>query len=118
MTVGERIKQRRLDLGLSADAIADALGKNRATIYRYESNDIGKLPINILEPLAKALKTTPAYLMGWLDEAFDEKKDAVSDIFVRLKKDPLFFETVQELNTVTDSQLEVIKNMILTFKQN
>lgn len=64
-TVGERIKHRRLDLGLSADEVAERLGKNRATIYRYESDEIENLPVNVLEPLAKVLNVTPAYLMGW-----------------------------------------------------
>ena len=69
MTIGQRIKQRRVELGLSADDVALALGKNRATIYRYESNDIEKLPTTVLEPLAEVLKTTPADLMGWDDSA-------------------------------------------------
>lgn len=68
MTIGKRIQNRRKDLGLSADELANYLGKDRSTIYRYESNDIEKLPTSILEPLAKALKTTPAYLMGWAEE--------------------------------------------------
>lgn len=65
MNIGERIKKRRQALGLSVDEVAQKLGKNRATIYRYESNSIEKLPTQILEPLAKALNTTPAYLLGW-----------------------------------------------------
>lgn len=67
MSIGKRIKDRRKELNLSVDDIAEKLGKNRATIYRYESNDIENLPITILEPLSEALKTTPAYLMGWDD---------------------------------------------------
>jgi len=65
VTIGERIKQRRKHLGLSADYIAEKLGKDRATIYRYESDEIENLPLPILEPLAKALKTTPMFLLGW-----------------------------------------------------
>ena len=65
MNIGQRIQQRRKELGLSADTVAEYLKKDRSTIYRYESNDIEKLPTAILEPLAKILKTTPAYLMGW-----------------------------------------------------
>jgi len=63
--IGERIKRRREALGLSADQVADKIGKNRATVYRYESNDIKNFPIEILIPLAEVLHTTPAYLMGW-----------------------------------------------------
>lgn len=65
MTIGQRIKNRRLELGLSVDEVAKRLGKNRATVYRYENDDIKELPITVLEPLAKVLDTTPADLIGW-----------------------------------------------------
>ncbi|MBQ2967439.1 MAG: helix-turn-helix domain-containing protein [Clostridia bacterium] len=67
MTIGERIKQRRKELDLSIEDVAKRLGKNRATVYRYESDDIMHLPVTVLEPLARVLNTTPAYLMGWDD---------------------------------------------------
>lgn len=69
MKIGDRIKERRIELGYSVDELAEKLGKNRATVYRYESNEIENLPITTLEPLAKALNTTPAHLMGWGDES-------------------------------------------------
>ena len=71
MTKGERIKARREALGLSVGELASRLNKNRATIYRYENGDIEDLPITVLEPLAKALNTTPAYIMGWEEEPMD-----------------------------------------------
>jgi len=71
MTIGERIKARRLEIGLSVDQLAEAIGKNRATVYRYESNEIEKYTIDVLYPLADALRTTPGYLMGWDDSSND-----------------------------------------------
>ncbi len=68
MTTGERMKERRKNLNIPVENIANALGVSIATIYRYESGDIEKLPGAMLEPLAKILCTTPAYLMGWSDE--------------------------------------------------
>lgn len=68
MTVGERIRRRRKQLKLSVDDLAQKLDKNRATIYRYESDEIENMPLTILEPLAKALNVSPAYLMGWEQE--------------------------------------------------
>lgn len=65
MNTGDRIKQRRLELGLSADDLGAKIGKSRATIYRYENGDIENMPTPVLEPLAKALDTTPADLMCW-----------------------------------------------------
>lgn len=68
MKVGQRIQRRRKELGMSADALGKSIGKNRATIFRYENGDIERLPIDILEPIAEALLTTPQFLMGWEDE--------------------------------------------------
>lgn len=65
MNVGQRIKQRRKELGLTADDVAEYIGKNRATIFRYEKGDIEKLPISILDDLSDLLKTSPEWLMGW-----------------------------------------------------
>lgn len=75
MTTGSRIKARREACGLSADELAERLGKNRATIYRYESDAIENMPAKVLVPLAEALETTPAYLMGWTDDYYDYEKD-------------------------------------------
>lgn len=69
MTVYERIKNRRNELGLSVDHVADALGVSRTTVYRYESAEIEKVPTSIIEKLAKVLHTSPSYLMGWTDQA-------------------------------------------------
>lgn len=68
-TIGERIHDRRVALGLSADDLAVRLGKNRATIYRYEGDEIENFPISVIGPLAQALGVSPAYLMGWEDTA-------------------------------------------------
>lgn len=68
MSIGKRIKNLRMKRGMSIDDLADRLGKNRTTVYRYENGDIENLPLSILNPLAEALDTTPANLMGWGDK--------------------------------------------------
>lgn len=65
MTTGQRMKIRRKELGLSAERVAEILGISPSSVYRYENGDIEKVPGDLLEPIAKALQITPAYLMGW-----------------------------------------------------
>ncbi|MBO7663148.1 MAG: helix-turn-helix transcriptional regulator [Clostridia bacterium] len=67
MTIADRIRNRRIELGLSVDDLAKLLQKNRATVYRYESNYIKSYSPDVLESLAKALQTTPAYFYGYED---------------------------------------------------
>ena len=75
MSIGRRIKDRRKTIGMSADRLGELLGKDRSTIYRYEKGDIENLPLDILQPIAQALNTTPQYLMGWRE---DDKKNTPS----------------------------------------
>lgn len=68
MTIGQRIKARRMELGLSVEDLATRLGKDRATVYRYEKDEIKNFPVDILAPLARVLYTTPADLMGYASD--------------------------------------------------
>ena len=43
MTTGERMKQRRKEIGFSAEKVAERLGVSPATIYRYEKGDQNEL---------------------------------------------------------------------------
>ena len=90
MTIGERIKQRRKELGLSAEEVAEKMKVSAATVYRYESSDILNMGIDKLELIAKALKTTPAYLMGWEDE--NELPPYPNIMPIKTKKFPLLGE--------------------------
>lgn len=65
MNVNEKIKQRRIKLGLNVADIAEELGISRATLYRYESHEIEKLPVAIIEPLSGILDINPIELLGW-----------------------------------------------------
>ncbi|MCR5708124.1 MAG: XRE family transcriptional regulator [Ruminococcus sp.] len=105
MTIGERIKERRKQLGLTVDELAERLGKNRATIYRYESNDIEKLPTTVLEPLAKALDVTPAYLMGWLKPS-QAKSLTPTDIRANTKPVPLVGRVAAGLSCHAEDNIE------------
>ncbi len=105
-TIGDRIKQRRKELGLSVDDIAEKLDKNRATIYRYESDYIENLPITIINPLADVLKTTPAYLMGWNDIAETINKDDINTIVNGFKENKEFINRISSYNE------ESLKNFI------
>ncbi|MCR0197637.1 helix-turn-helix domain-containing protein [[Clostridium] innocuum] len=78
-TVGENIKKRRKELNLSVDEVAKRLNKNRATIYRYENNDIENMPITVLNRLSKILEISPMVIMGWEEVSVQEKYNQLTD---------------------------------------
>ena len=115
MTIGDRIKQRRLELGLSADELGKRINKNRATIYRYESNDIENLPTTVIPSLAKALETTPAYIMGW---EIDPNKGTSQDIQERFV-DYIIKKSLGELkvSTADETHLARLRGLIMHFER-
>ena len=71
MTIGDRMKKRRIELKLVQEDVALVVGVTKQTIQKYENNIITNIPSDKIELIAKALNTSPSYLMGWDDEEFD-----------------------------------------------
>ena len=63
MDFKDKIRIRRRQLGLNVDQLAELIGKDRSTIYRYENGDISDVPISALVPLAKALDVKESWLL-------------------------------------------------------
>nr|DAX59855.1 MAG TPA: helix-turn-helix domain protein [Caudoviricetes sp.] len=66
-SIGERIREKRQNLGYTLEKLANEIGVTPSTILKYENGGIN-IPSDKIEKLSIALKTTPAYLMGWEDE--------------------------------------------------
>lgn len=103
MRIGDRIKARRKQLKMSADELAARIGKDRSTIFRYEKGEIENLPLDILEPIADALNTTPQYLMGWEEE--QKKNNIQADIVLRMRTDDIFLSAVEALYEMDSEKL-------------
>ena len=65
--VGERIKERRADLGISMPELGRRVGVNKSTIQRYETNGVDPKRTMIIAGLAEALLTTSEWLTGLSD---------------------------------------------------
>ena len=76
MEIGERIKKRREELGMSQSELAEKVGyTSRSSIAKVETNANGMTQSKIVK-FASALETTPSYLMGWED---DEGNSSLAD---------------------------------------
>lgn len=84
MEFKERIKKRRLELGLTLEDVAKIVGVSNATISRWESGAIENQRRDKVELLAKALRVTPGELMGWEADSPVNKDEAEREEFLRL----------------------------------
>lgn len=109
MTVGEKIKQRRLELGLSQDELARRCGyKSRSSVNKIElARD---LPLRKIELMAKALDVTPGYLMGW--EPALTYNSSIGEIVVKVRKDPDLQRLVKEFVLLSGPQREGVLHLV------
>lgn len=84
MSVQELIKKRRLELGLTLKDVAKVLGVAEATVSRYETGDIQNMGIDKIADLSKALRCSPAYLMGWEDDISPKNNEPIMHHYNRL----------------------------------
>ena len=110
MSIGKRIKERRKALGYSAEELAARLGKSPATIYRYESGDIEKLPGELIAPLAELLNTSPAYLLGMEETDLPATPRQITD-------QELKFALWGDTDTIDDADLAAVRQYAAFIKE-
>lgn len=75
--MAQRIKSLRQEKGLTLEQVADVVGVGKSTVRKWETGMIANMRRDKIADLAKALGTTPAYLMGWTQE--NEEKESSTD---------------------------------------
>lgn len=67
-TLGQRIKERRTELGMTQEGLAMKMGySSRASVNKVETDERG-LSLDLIEKYADALDCDPAYLACWQEE--------------------------------------------------
>ena len=67
MTVGDRIRQVRIEKDITQQELADCAGVSKQAVYKYENNIVTNIPMDKLSLIASKLGVTPCFLMGWED---------------------------------------------------
>lgn len=124
MNVGARVKELRKSLGLTQKELAEKCGyKSLTTINKIELG-INSIPLDTVEKLAKALQTTPAYLMGWAENENTELKETLDIRPIRLKRFPMLGEIAcgepifanEDHETYVDASVDIKADFCLTAK--
>ena len=76
--LGERIKQRRKELKLTLQDVADSVGVTKSTIQRYETGKIGTPKLPVIQAVARALTVNPAWLVGKSEKMLPAASSATS----------------------------------------
>ncbi len=102
MEVQEIIKKRRAELNLTYEEIGKVCGVSKSTVRKWETGMIENMRRDKIVLLAKALKISPAQLLGWDDEdapEINEEPDEynIQTIAAHVDGEPLTEEEQEEV---------------------
>ena len=72
--MAERIKEKRIELGLTQEELGEKLGLQKSAIAKYENGRVENIKRSVIAEMARLFNCSPAYLMGW-DEPASQKDD-------------------------------------------
>ena len=75
-----KLKERRKELGLTLEQVGEIVGVGKSTVRKWETGDIENMKRDKIAKLAKALKVSPAFVMGF-DE--DEEENNIQTLPVK-----------------------------------
>ena len=133
MTTADRIRQRRLELGLTQLELAKRLGfSTKAAVSKIERQG-DKVTLKNVEKFALALHCAPAYLMGWSDEKYDGQEYStyhetpyertMTGTVIADYSDEIIPKTENEREIIdlyshlTDEQQQLVRNTMKAFLQ-
>lgn len=110
--MSNKIKELRKARNMTLEEVGNKVGVGKSTVRKWETGMIANMKRDKIAALAKALDTTPAYLMGWEEE--QKKNDIQADIILKMRTDSTFMSVVENLYKLDKDKLETINQMLNT----
>ena len=109
MTIGKRIKKRRMELGMSQRDLATKLGySDHTTLTRIESDRID-LPQSRIKQLAATLNVSVGYLMGW-----EEEPESAGVLAAKVLGDPQTKRLVENYMALSQEDQNIISALAIS----
>ena len=125
MEIHNKIKQRRLELGLTLEKVANYVGVSKATVSRWESGEIENMRRDRIAKLSEILRVKPNFIMGIetgtkfpilnsiRNYDFKLPNNEAGEIKIKDKKIHVFIGTPEDPKSFKEVNLEDEKNFRL-----
>ena len=104
MKIGERIRQRRKELGWTLREFADRMGyANHSTVARIERGEID-IAQSKISKFSEVLGVSVSYLMDW--ETTTKNNDFIANAVVKMQNDENFLNAVKSIYAFDEDKLK------------
>ena len=83
--MGQRIREKRTEKGLSLEALGKLLGVQRAAVSKWELGSVENISQSKIKEMSKIFDCSPSWLMGY-DEDYFVSGDDGHEYFLETKK--------------------------------
>ena len=104
MTMGMRIRECRLALGMTQEEMADVLQMKKVTLSAYE-NDRIDIKVSILKEIVMGLGTTVAYLIDGEESEFSIEVMQVARLLQGIQNEQLRKAALKQVKVLTGVKL-------------
>lgn len=116
MTIGEKIKHRRIELGWSQrDLAARMKYNNHSTIGRIESGKVD-IPQSRIVQFSEVLGVSIAYLMGW-EEAIQNDPVGTAERHLEILMDEDINDIYDDFKLLDGQQRQLVKDLVSSLAQ-
>lgn len=98
MSMADRIKEKRLQKGLTQEELAEKLGLQKSAVAKYENGRVENIKRSTIAKMSEILECSPTYLMG-----LEEKPSLLTADDARL---------IKKYHRLSDANKQVVLNLI------
>lgn len=80
MTMGDKIRQARIERGYTQEELGEIIGVQKSAVAKYENGRVTNLKRAVIIKLAQALNVSPIYLIGDDDNTAEGNQMTIGDI--------------------------------------
>lgn len=115
-----RLKEALEIRGKKAADISKDLKIPKSAISQYLDGTTKKMDSRRLEAIAKFLDISEPWLLGYdvpMERQNEKKNDTISDIVVKMRKEPEFFEVMEFIYNLDDKKFRALRHMLSAFME-
>lgn len=116
MNIGDKIKNARINKGMTQEELGNALGVQKSAIAKYEKGRVVNIKRTTLKKMSDILGIAPSELIfeAYIEEE-QKKNDIQADIILKMRTDQTFMSVVESLYKLDEDKLKGIEQMLHTF---
>ena len=115
MNIGDKIRDARINRGMTQEELGKAIGVQNSAIAKYEKGRVVNIKRSTLKKLSDVLGIAPSELIfeAYIEDE-QQKNDIQADIILKMRTDDTFMSTVEKLYKLDADKLESINQMLNT----